>query len=54
MMVCVTPTMLSIPETMASVNEKIFSVGKTIFRITGKSSQALKPWTSFPKPGSQT
>jgi hypothetical protein len=38
MMVCVTPTMLSIPGTMAFVNEKIFSAGKTIFRITGKSS----------------
>ena len=53
-MVCVTQTILSIPETMAFAIEKIFSAGKTIFRITGKSSQALKPWTSFPTPGSQT
>ena len=54
MMVCVTPTILSIPETLAFANEKIFSAGKTIFRITGKSSQALKPWSSFPTPGSPT
>ena len=53
-MVRVTPTMLSMPETMAFANEKIFSAGKTIVRITGKSSQALKPWSSFPTPGSQT
>jgi hypothetical protein len=31
-MVCVTQTILSIPETMAFANEKIFLARKTIFR----------------------
>jgi hypothetical protein len=45
---------LLIPETMALSNEKIFLARKTMFRITKKSSQALKPWSSFPTSGSPT
>jgi hypothetical protein len=38
LMVCVTLTLLSIPEIKAFASEKIFSAWKTIFRIIGKST----------------
>ena len=52
--VCITHSMLSIPDTMTFANEKIFLVRKTIFRITSRSSQALTPWPSFSTPGCPT